>query len=388
VGLLIAGVQVAPLSAYAPQIEKMASDAIGEPVRVGRVHASVFPSFHLKLENVTIGAQQDVRIPTLTAFMDISSVFGGPKQVKTLQIESMQANQDVLPRLPNWILSEAAKQSNVKVQRIVFKAAKLEIKGNALPTFDATLYMGTDASIMRVTIDSTDGRMSADIMPKQPESELSVHLKNFTLPVGPGFEFTDGSLKGTVTNGHIRITDSDLTMYGGQISGQALVSWEQGWSMEGEFEVKRMELEPAMKALRIDIASSGLLDSKGRYSMQASSFDGLFNNPKIDSTFLVQKGDLSGLDFVRALQSPSREGVQGGKTKFDDMQGNLAVNGGRYTFTNVRLIAGLLSASGAGEVLPNKDVNGRAYVELRSSSNVVKGSFRVTGDNKGIVLKP
>jgi hypothetical protein len=80
--------------------------------------------------------------------------------------------------------------------------------------------------------------------------------------------------------------------------------------------------------------------------------------------------------------------VQGGKTKFDDMQGNLAVNGGRYTFTNVRLIAGLLSASGAGEVLPNKDVNGRAYVELRSSSNVVKGSFRVTGDNKGIVLKP
>jgi hypothetical protein len=54
----------------------------------------------------------------------------------------------------------------------------------------------------------------------------------------------------------------------------------------------------------------------------------------------------------------------------------------------VRLIAGLLSASGAGEVLPNKEVNGRAYVELRSSSNVVKGSFRVTGDNKGIVLKP
>jgi hypothetical protein len=47
-----------------------------------------------------------------------------------------------------------------------------------------------------------------------------------------------------------------------------------------------------------------------------------------------------------------------------------------------------LSASGAGDVLPNKEVNGRAYVELRSSSNVVKGSFKVTGDNKGIVLKP
>ena len=39
-----------------------------------------------------------------------------------------------------------------------------------------------------------------------------------------------------------------------------------------------------------------------------------------------------------------------------------------------------------GETL--KDVNGRVYVELRSSSNVVKGTFRVTGDLKAIVIKP
>jgi hypothetical protein len=122
--------------------------------------------------------------------------------------------------------------------------------------------------------------------------------------------------------------------------------------------------------------------------MQGNSFDTLFNNPKFDSTFLVQKGDLSGIDFVRALQSPSRDGIQGGKTKFDDLSGNVAINGSRYTFTNMRLVAGLLSANGAGEVLPSKEINGRAYVELRSPSNVVKGGFRVTGDNKGIVLRP
>ena len=215
-----------------------------------------------------------------------------------------------------------------------------------------------------------------------------MHLKNFTLPVGPALEFTDGSLKGTLTGTQIRITDADLTLYGGQVTGQAVVSWDQAWSMEGDFETKRLNLEPAMKALKIDIASSGSLDTKVRYSMQGNSFDTLFHAPKIDSTFLVQKGDLSGIDFVRALQSPSRDGVQGGKTKFDDLSGNLAINASRYTFTNVRLIAGLLSASGAGEVLPNREINGRSYVELRSPSNVVKGSFKVTGDSKGIILKP
>ena len=143
-----------------------------------------------------------------------------------------------------------------------------------------------------------------------------------------------------------------------------------------------------MKALKIDVTSSGSLDTKARFSMQSPSFDTLFNAPRVDATFLVQKGDLSGMDFVRALQSPNRDGTQGGKTKFDDLSGNLVVNGSRYTYSNVRLIAGLLSASGAGEVLPNRDVSGRAYVELRSSANVVKGSFKITGDTKAIILKP
>ena len=76
VTLLIGAIQVAPLSAYAPEMEKLASERIGEPVRIGAVHASVFPGFHLKLENVTVGKQQDVRVPSVTAYMDIGSVFG------------------------------------------------------------------------------------------------------------------------------------------------------------------------------------------------------------------------------------------------------------------------------------------------------------------------
>ena len=117
---------------------------------------------------------------------------------------------------------------------------------------------------MRVTLDTSDGRFSADIMPKEPESELTVHLKNFTLPVGPALEFADGTLKGTLTNTRIRITDAEMTSYGGQVTGQAVVAWDSNWTLEGEFAAKRMELEPAMKALHIDITSAGSLDAKPR----------------------------------------------------------------------------------------------------------------------------
>ncbi len=388
VALVIGGIQIAPLSAYAPQMEKLASDAIGEPVRIGSVHASMFPGFHLTLNNVTIGAQQDVKVLSVTAYMDLGSVLGDRKVIKTLEIEQLQATQDVLARLPRWLGGEATKERSLTVQKVRFKATKLEVKGATLPPFDATVFLAEDGSVTRATIETGGGRFEAEILPKGAEAAVTVRVKGLTLPIGPAFELIEGQAKGVLSGNQLRLTEMDFYLYGGQGKGQGLVSWGPSWSFEGDFELKRIDLEPGMKALKIEILSDGKLDAKGHYALQSNSLDILFENPRIDATFSVQKGSLSGFDFVRALQSPSRDGVQGGKTKFDDLSGSLSMAGPRYTYSNVRLNAGLLSASASGEVLPNRDVNGRAYVELRSSSNVVKGAFRITGNLKAIVLKP
>ncbi|MEO8626512.1 MAG: AsmA family protein [Betaproteobacteria bacterium] len=386
--LAIGVVQFAPLSAYAPEIEKMASDALGEPVHVGGVHASMFPSFHIRLDNVVVGAQQDVRAPTVTAFMDLGSAMGNDKVIKTLQIDGLQANSEVMPRLSGWLFSAAAKSRKLRVQRVVLKDIKLEVKSTSLPPFDSQLYIGVDGALLRATIDSKDGHLSAEIMPSGAEADVTAQLKNFTLPLGPSFEFTEGHVKGRLSSGQLRLNDMDLYLYGGQVGGHAVLSWGQTWSLEGDFEAKRVDLEPSMRSLKIDIASEGRVDAKGRYSAQSNTVETLFNNSRADGNFVIQKGSLAGLDLVRALQTQARDGVQGGKTKFDEMNGNFAVNGNRFNYSNVRLVAGLLNASGSGEVLPNKEVAGRAYVELRSPSNVVKGTFRVTGDMKAIVIKP
>ncbi len=141
IALVIGGIQVAPMSAYAPQMEKLASDAIGEPVHIGSVHASVFPGFHLKFDNVTIGMQQDVRVPSVTAYMDFGSLFADQKVITTLQIDQLQAKQEVLARLPRWLGSEEAQGRNLKVQKVVFKGTKVDVKGATLPPFDATVFM-------------------------------------------------------------------------------------------------------------------------------------------------------------------------------------------------------------------------------------------------------
>jgi hypothetical protein len=143
-----------------------------------------------------------------------------------------------------------------------------------------------------------------------------------------------------------------------------------------------------MKAFSADIPSNGRLEAKGRASAQAASLDKLLQAPRIESAFVVRKGDLSGLDLVRVLQSPSRDGVAGGKTKFDEMSGNLIVANQRYQYTGMKLQAGALNAVGQGEINADAEVSGKVFVELRSSASAVKGTYRITGTVKGMTLRP
>jgi uncharacterized protein involved in outer membrane biogenesis len=320
--------------------------------------------------------------------MDIGSVFGSEKLIKSLEIEQLQATQDVLGRLPGWLGGEGAQAGKIKVRKIVLKGTKLQVKSATVPAFNAQIFLAADGTVTRAMIDTVDGRFDAELLTTGAAAEISVHVKNFSLPLGPGIELTEGTAKGVVSGNQIRLSEMELFLYGGQAKGQAAVSWGSPWTLEGDFELKRIDLESAMKAVKIDISSDGLLDAKGRYALQANSLATLFDYPRVEAAFNVQKGSLSGFDFVRALQTPTRDGVQGGKTKFDELSSTLSVAGARYVYSNARLRAGLLAASGACEISPNREINGRAYVELRSSSNLVKNTFRITGTVKAIVLKP
>jgi uncharacterized protein involved in outer membrane biogenesis len=256
-----------------------------------------------------------------------------------------------------------------------------------LPTFDADLRLGPEG-VRLATLDTNDGHLDAELQPSEHGVQVSARGRNFPLPVGPALEFADFNAKGLASAHQMRVTELSYSLYGGQGKGTGMVSWGNGWALEGEFEFQRVELETGMKALQADIPSEGTLDAKGRLASQGATPDAIFANARVEATFLVRKGNLSGLDLVRALQSPGRDGVTGGKTKFDEMSGNFTAAGGRYHFSGVKLQSGALNGSGQLEVSSGQDVNGRAYVELRSSATAIRGNFRILGTVKGMVLKP
>jgi len=352
------------------------------------MRASMFPSLHVELEGVGIGDAEDIKAGKAIAFISLGSLVSDQKSVSKLVLESTVVPQDALQRLPR-LLSPEGKSGNVQVERVEFRRTQLQIPGLELPTFDATVNLTPVRTVSSGRIETNEGHFVADVLPTEQGIEVNGRGMNFLLPLGPKLEIAQFTGKGRISGNQLRVSDLEYSVYGGQGKGELIVSWGGPWTVEGSFDVQRVELEAAMKAIGVDLTSDGVLAAKGQYAMQSADLPSVFaNNPRLESSFVLSQGNLSGLDLVRALQSPSKQGVQGGKTTFEEVAGNVSLSNGRYQYSGVRIKAGAMNASGQLEIAPSRDVAGRAYVELRSTAGTIRSNFKIGGSTQAMLLRP
>jgi len=132
---------------------------------------------------------------------------------------------------------------------------------------------------------------------------------------------------------------------------------------------------------------TGLVSGKGRLTAQSGSVDTLLDKPSLNANFVVKKGAVDGVDLVRALQA-GRSGTQGGSTRFEQLSGELAVSNGRFTYREVELGAGILSALGNFDISSKQEVSGRVRVDLRSTAQRLNANLNISGTLKGVLLRP
>jgi uncharacterized protein involved in outer membrane biogenesis len=352
------------------------------------MHVSILSGFTINLQNVKLGTTQDVKFDKVSLSPDFGSLFGDVKIIQTMEVESATVAEEVLPRLPKW-LDAAVTDKNLQVGRVVIKSIKLESHVAKVPNFDANLQLSPEGQIQKAVLATTDGKLTVELTPHDNQVDIALSAaKGWTPPLGPHLEFTDLSVQAVATHNQIRVEKFEALLYGGAAKGSALIVWGGPWALDGEVATERIGLQDLMAAFTRDAKATGHLESRLRYSMSSPSLATMLDFPKVDGTFTIKKGDLDGVDLVRALQSGGRGVTQGGATRFEEISGSLALASGRYQYRNMKLSSGLLSATGAFDVSSNKDVSGRIAVELRSQATQIKGSYIVDGDLKAIVLKP
>jgi hypothetical protein len=96
---------------------------------------------------------------------------------------------------------------------------------------------------------------------------------------------------------------------------------------------------------------------------------------QLDGDFIVRKGVLLGVDFGKLLK-----GERGsGNSPFAEIAGKFAVAGGRTELRQLRLAAGMMSASGELRVDPGSKLQGRIRVDLKSPVLQRSASLALSG---------
>jgi hypothetical protein len=184
----------------------------------------------------------------------------------------------------------------------------------------------------------------------------------------------------------MRIGEIEGRLYGGKAKGSATVKWGDFWSAEGDLNIENILLTEAIPALTKDIELTGKLDAKTVYSMQARDLGALFDSPRIKASFNVRDGAIGNIDLARAIQPRATETI-GGKTLFANLSGSMMLDGQRYQYRQLKLAAGLLSASGEADIMPDKKLSGKTSVEMKLPSTTVHARLTLSGDLKQPVLR-
>lgn len=381
VGILILGlvlVQVVPLGALTTKVQKGLSAWLHDDVTVTGVRIALFPKPRLKVDGVSVGKFLDAKASSGEILLDISTLFDDRLAIDSLELEGVTISREALARVAQWSNPEG-RPANVRVERIVLRGLRLEVKDLALEAFDADLKFSKGV-LQRATVKSSDGKWSLDVKPEGDNWQLDLNARSIVLPVGTPYPMDDVKAKGTlsVSGQEIVVPEFEAGFLNGNVNGSLRADWKSGVNFSAETTVKQVNLAKLFEFYTHDIQISGRMEGAFSITGSAPTIGELLKSPRVQGNFAVKDGSVSNIDLVQAMRSPESAG-RGGATKYAELVGALQINAGEIRYSKLKMARGVLSASGDVAVLANEALTGRIVAEIRSSVAQDRGSFALSG---------
>ena len=352
----------------ARSFEQAAEASLGQQVKIGVIHISLFPSPQLKMEGVTIGTDLKAQIATVKALPQLGSIWESKKIFNQLELDGLKLPQEWL----GAVLWGSRDAEAMRVGRLIVRDWKPDIEGLTLPPMNIDAGYSKDGALEKVVALNSEKTMTLKLGFAEGRTQIEFSGKPFKLPFGGEIEFQDFSGTGTLSPTELIFSQFEATTAGGNLAGNARLRWGANWTLDGEVNARGLDAGRVASLL----ISSGRLDGKAGYSMRAPGPGKLEGALRVEGTFTVQKGTLGGVDLTHVLQG---ETTPGGNTMFSEMTGNLLYDAGRVQARQVRLAAGLLNATGNVSMDAQKNLSGGMQMELKAVGTQMRASLSVGG---------
>lgn len=365
-----------PLDSYIRQAEQQASDALGIPVRVTSAKLMLLPSPRIVMGGVSAG--DDVVVEKLSVVPEWLSLFSAQRAI-TVMLDGVLVKESALGAYDIVQSRLSGSQSDASAPVLVKQVQIDHLDISALvglPVMRASAEL-VDNALQSLRLETHDRTLVADLLPQGEAQALHVKLHDFVLP-GHQFKVNDGEVRANLQAKALHITQLELRMLEGRVTGQGELGWQSRARASGKFQLQGLAMQALTNTGRGPYLS-GRLSGTGTLGADAAQMGELLDRLWVEARLEVKEGVLHGIDLVKIAKLLLKQGAQGGETAFDTLRTQLRVQGKRAQFRQLEMESGLMTAKGNVDVLDGKQLQGEVAVAVKATAGMLEVPLDIGG---------
>ncbi len=373
-GLLLAAAGAAGLSRwlgsddFRQRVQALASDAVGAPVEMQRIHLDFRPWPAVGIDGLVIGppvvesprqkprpAPVPMTVGRLALQPDYAALLGGRLRLAILHVDDAVLPQGALLALsavarqrkatdtpaPDTLPDAALLPREVRLQRLSW----ISLEG-VRHTVDADLALSPDGWPQQAGVQVREGpyRQTRLELERQAAAEGASHAWQLSARIGGG-----------TVSGPLRWTP--VPIEAGAPADRAPV-----WQVQGDLVTRQVEVSALTVPSR---TLSGRLQATTALSARvdpASGTEALLRSLRTQTRFQVDGAVLHGIDLAKAVTTVGLS--RGGETSLDTLAGQVNTRGGAIELQNLVATSGVLAATGDVAISPARALSGRVRVDM------------------------
>ncbi len=372
------------LSILIKPIEKLASESLGEPVAIKKVHASLWPQPHLVLEDVAIGTGNNIK--AVHVLPVAASLFEDIIVVKSLVIEGLNIEQANFSQPLQWA-SNTSKSKRLVIEQINLKNLTMSIRDLQLQSFDGKVTLTHAGALSLIELVSSNNALSVKISPQGDHSEVVLKATNWVLPFNQKIMFAGLNAKGLASQNQLNFSEIEGEIFGGNLTGQANIEWPSGagsWLSSGKFKLVNANAQALLNNFGSAVIIDGQLALEANFSGKAREASKLSKALITNADFDVRQGRIQGIALARGVLSPGRQSLAGDNTDFDKLTGSIKIIRNNFQFGKLVLESSQFNANGFININANQILTGRINADLTTKSRHLQAKYAITGRGKDL----
>ncbi|HOY70341.1 MAG TPA: AsmA-like C-terminal region-containing protein [Methylotenera sp.] len=377
--VLLGFMHFAPLTMLVEPVEKIASDSLGTPVKVGEVRASLWPQPHFVLQQVTLGEKKStLNVGVAHIEPEISTLFDKTKVMHSITVDGLNIAQEDYA-IPLQSVNKLIASDQLDVRAIQFKNVKLNINEFVFGTFDGWVDFDKTRGLSGLEMKSVEQALTLHIRPVNGTYQVMMKAQQYKLPFGEKVVFDEITAHGLYQQNQVNFDQIDGEIYGGDFNANALLNWQNAWQITGDFKLNKVNTQQVLKAFSSAGSVDGKLTLSGNFNAHSTSAATLMDAAEVNASFEVPNSKISGIDIPRNIVTPTDQSLEGYATYFDKLSGNLKVANGRYQYRNLVLKSAKLQVQGQVDIDDKQNISGKLSANLYTPTRNFQTQYDLTG---------